>query len=186
MTTRPGRGFTLLEVMVALVVMIIASVGVVVGLMAASRELRVGQLRLHKATLLDASAQRIRLQNKVALTALGIAPPSTPPAQQAIGTGNWVKDPIPMAAGDLSTGAFFRMLPNGEFTQLPDSTATDCAPASLPKDVYCRERMIVLGGPTADAGLITAGGAIATVWFRVSRASEPPVLAVLSAEVIAP
>ena len=56
---------------------------------------------------------------------LAIATPATPPPQQAIGTGNWVKDPTPSVAGDLSTGAFFRVLPNGDITQLADGFAAE-------------------------------------------------------------
>src|SRR4051794_17182101 len=85
-------GFTLVEVMVALAVLLLASTGVFAGLFAASRELRLGQLRQHQGALTDASVQRVRLQSKAALLGLAVTPPATSPESLAVGAAPWTLD----------------------------------------------------------------------------------------------
>lgn len=181
-------GFSLIEVMISLAVMLAGSLGAILGLMAANRELREGQLRQYKMVLADASVQRARLRDKVALQNAAVAVSPLPSTVTAISAAPWAVDPTPVVAGDLSTGAYFEVFPNGQIRHLTASTtpavAANTPCNAVPEGVYCRELVLARGAPVAAPGPITAGGQATTVWVRVSRRGEPADSAVLSREVI--
>lgn len=144
--TARRRGFTMIEVMIALAILLIASVGALMGLMAAQSNLKTGQLHQYQAILVEAAVQRFRLADKQLL--LDYAnnlrsyppPPATggqanptaaqswviatsgDPTAQAVDSGPWGKDPWtgPPSADslDLSTGKFFRIMQSGEIKRL--------------------------------------------------------------------
>lgn len=190
-STNPRRGFSLLEVLVALAVLAVAITGALTGLLAASKELRQGQLRQHEMALVDAKLQRLRLSDKKRLLALALPSPATPPDRLAIGTPPWAPDPTPAGAdGDLSTGAYFRIRPDGELTLLTGlPPGTPCNAASLPEGSYCREVALTAGMPAdlgAHAGILPAGSSAVTYWVRVARKGEGRAQAVVHHEVIVP
>lgn len=146
----PEGGFTLLEVMIALVILLLASLGVAAGLLAASRDLRAGQLTQYRALLADARVQRVRLADKAALIA------------SASGTLAWVPDPLPAVAGDLGTGECYYIQPNGEIRTAAGS-GVRC----------CREVAVTQGSSVGAPGAIAAGAMMATVWVRVTCDDRP-------------
>jgi prepilin-type N-terminal cleavage/methylation domain-containing protein len=182
------RGFTLVEVMIALGVMLVGALGALTGLAAASRELREGQLRQYKMVLIDATSQRIRLQDKQVLISYATAAGTLPSTVTAISAAPWTLDATTLVPGDLGTGAYFKVLPNGQILQLDAATtpavAANTACNAVPQGIYCREVLVRAGGPVASPGAIATGASLATVWIRVSRMGEPASMAVTSREVV--
>ena len=166
------RGFTLIETVVALAVLLFASAGVFAGLLAASRELRQGQLRQHLAALADASAQRVRLQSKAALLGLAVAPPAAAPPSLAVGAPPWSADASAPVGLDPGTGAYFRVTPDGAISRAVDvlpGTACD----SVPPGVSCRETLVTRGPPRDAAVVLASGAQVLTYWVRISRKPAP-------------
>jgi prepilin-type N-terminal cleavage/methylation domain-containing protein len=193
---RRRRGFTLIEAMVALSVLAFASAGSLSALLVASQVIREGQLRQSKTVLVDAKEQRMLLADKKVLKTGAVAAPVADPATLAVGASPWAIDDSVPEAGDLGTGAFFDLLPDGSITprtSLTIVTAPSCASANIPTGTYCREVLIAKGLPpdkaastvnAAVATALTAAGAQAyTRWVRVWRKGEPEVRAVVSREV---
>lgn len=182
------RGFTLIEVIVALTITLMVSASVLLALLAASRELREGQLRQYKSVLVDASTQRVRLSDKATLISNAVAAGTLPSTVSAISTAPWTLDPTAVVAGDLSTGAYFSVLANGQISQLGPATVppvpANTACSAVPDGVYCREVVAMKGAPVAAPGAILAGAPVATVWIRVSRKGEPASMAVSTQEVV--
>lgn len=185
---RRQGGFTLIEVLLAMTITLLVSAGVLLALLAASRELREGQLRQYKSVLIDASAQRLRLSDKASLISAAVAAGTLPSTVPAISATPWTLDPTVQVAGDLSTGAYFSVLPNGLITQLNATTVPAVADATacnaVPVGVYCREVVAMKGAPVAAPGAILAGAPVATVWIRVSRMGEPASMAAMTQEVV--
>lgn len=187
-TRPPPRGFTLMEVLIALVVMLLGASGALLALLTASHDLREGQLRLYKTVLVDASLERARLQDKAGLVASAVSAATLPSDATAISASPWGLDPTTRVDGDLSTGAYFSVLPNGTIAQL-SASSTPAVPAStacsaVPVGVYCREVVTTRGAPVASPGAIATGASVATIWVRVSRRGEPSSLAAVGREVI--
>lgn len=197
---RHPRGFTLLELMVGMAVLLVGAVGALSGLLAAASALREGQLRLQKQALVDATLQRARLQNKEQLRNAAVAVAAAPdmPQLKAIGAGGWVMDPTPVVAGDLSTGALFIVRPSGVMRHCtaatepacPAGAITNCADADLPLGVFCREVHATRTAATfAPGGIVPAGSFVTTRWVRVLQQKPSAVAtdegAVLGHEVFA-
>ncbi|MFT3841397.1 MAG: prepilin-type N-terminal cleavage/methylation domain-containing protein [Myxococcaceae bacterium] len=133
-TQRRAGGFTLIEAMIAMVVLLVALVGALAGLISASQEFRAGQIRQGEMQLIEAKSQRMMLMDHTTgpagwpSTLQWTSAPQTstwPGGAGGIetmmpGTGAWVVDPDPpvcpgcSAAGgtdgvlDLSVGAYFK------------------------------------------------------------------------------
>lgn len=193
-------GFTLLEVMIALAILLVASTGALMGVMAATRDMRSGQLHMYQSVLLEASMQRVRLMDKFSLldTATAYTWSGTGPPGIALNTAPWQMDPNPVpssetggTARDLSAGALFRALPTGEIRRWPASGTppSTCTDSSIPAGTYCREIAVVQGGSVSSVGAIAGSGTqvskVATVWVRVVQVGEPIRNAVITREVVA-
>lgn len=191
--SRRAQGFTLIELFVAMAVLLIGSIGALVGILNASKDLRDGQLRVLANVLLEARLQRSRLQDKLALFNQGNATGSyTSPGVENTGLGDapWkMDDDLPSGgdSNDLGYGALFSVLPDGTIVRPTlASTPTSCASSAIPKGVYCREVVVTRGAPVSSPGDIIASSAqVATLWVRVSRIGDPIGLAVVTREVIA-
>ena len=188
--TSRRRGFSLIEVMVALAVLLVAGAGAMMALVAANQQMRDGQLRQLKMVLVEAKAQRMVLASKTSLTSAALAVQTVDPASVGVGTAPWSPDGTAMVAGDLGTGTVFEMRADG--TIIPWATApTNCATdAAVKTGQYCREVLVAKGLPpsAANTSITTA---IATTqpytrWIRVSRKGEPDYLAVIYREVFVP
>ena len=177
------RGSSLIEVIVALAVLALAASGALTGLLAANNDLRQGQLRQYKMALVDATMQRMLLSNKTQLRAAAVPLPAPPPVQLAIGANPWQPDTTAAIADDVSTGAYFRVLPNGEITHVTGiPPGTPCNSALLPEGSYCREVLLTTGMPVdlgTHAGIMPAAALPVTYWVRVARRGELPAIAVV-------
>lgn len=186
------RGFTLLEAIVALGILAIAILGSFAGVVYASRDLREGQLRQYKMILVDATAQRSLLGDKSSWSLLAVAP-GTPPNALPIGAAPWTVDPSPISGGDgvdagigdVGTGAYFTILPNGTMTRVTPKSPVPCDDPSLPDGTFCRELMLTTGLPSVDGGIPIPGSQQVTQWIRVSRKGDPPAMAVLNTRLMA-
>ena len=177
------RGFSMLETVIAFAILAVASAGALNGLLAANSDLRKGQLRQYEMALVDATLQRMMLSDKSSSVSSAVPPPATSPPLLPIGAAPWAPDPTSPSPGDLSRGAYFRVLPDGEIT--PDTTipaGTPCNAATLPDGIYCREMVLTSGMPAAlgaHAGIMPAQSLPLTFWVRVFRKGENPVNAVV-------
>lgn len=182
------RGSSLLEVIVALAILALAASGALSGLLTANKDLRQGQLRQYKMALVDATMQRMLLADKTQLQARAVALPATPPAQLAIGAAPWGPDTTSVVPGDLSTGAYFWVRPDGEITQITGIPAgTKCNAAALPEGSYCREVLLTTGMPVAlgtHSAVLPTTALPLTYWVRVARKGEVPITAVVHRKVI--
>jgi prepilin-type N-terminal cleavage/methylation domain-containing protein len=193
---RQQGGFTLLEAMIAMVVLLVALVGALAGLISSSQEFRAGQIRQAEMALIEAKSQRMMLMDHSA------GPVSWPsalqwtnaplsnswayqagPEFQAPGTNMWVVDPDPAQCPvgctvvgplDLSVGAYFIITPDGRIT--PDNTVTagtPCNDSSIPVTTFCRELVVGQGIETSSGNLAAQALPLNhtgyTVWFRVVR-----------------
>lgn len=181
---RRRDGFTLLEVIIAVAILSVGAIGAMMGMLAAARDLRAGQTRLHQQVLVDASLQRARLFNKAALyaTAVDVALAGDMPSMQGVGGAAWHVDPSAPAPGDLSVGALFVMLPNGTFapcnaTSTPACAAAppaSCLDAAIPVGVFCREVAVTRTGASYPAPASIASAYASTKWVRVVQRQPLP------------
>ncbi len=169
------RGATILEALIAALVIAFGMVAMMAALLAAAQESRQGQNRQSKSALAEASLQRLHLAEKGALyTAAGVMP-GTSPAQFAVGAAPWAPDPTFSAdALDFSTGAYFDVLPDGTITRINSaadprfSTPTPTCD-TVPVGVFCREVLLARGVPPGSGIALPAGSRPVTAWVRVSR-----------------
>ncbi|MFT3711744.1 MAG: prepilin-type N-terminal cleavage/methylation domain-containing protein [Archangium sp.] len=181
------RGVSILEVMMAMVVLAIALVGSLAALQRGLTESRLGQNRQQKVMLADATLQRQRLMDKTTFFNSTIEPdsstrfagpgfnarPGLDITTQAVGTGVWVVDPTTSAdPNDLSQGAYFNVLPDGTITRAAVTPGTKCN--LVPINTVCREMYTHQGLPfgatdVMGAGRLPAGTNVATTWVRITR-----------------
>ena len=166
------RGVSILEALIAMVVLLIGLVGALAAMQQGVIEARQGQNRQQKLVIADASLQRLRLQDKSNYfsMATAIPRPSSNVKTIAVGTGPWVVDPLVGDPLDFSTGAYFRIAPDGTITK--DATvAAGTACNAVPPGVVCREVLTHTGRPYTTFGdpAWPAGVQVATSWVRVSR-----------------
>jgi prepilin-type N-terminal cleavage/methylation domain-containing protein len=190
-----AAGFTLIEVMIALLIVATGSLGAILALLHAQDALHEGQVRQSKMLLIDAKAQRLKLLDKTLIQSgkAGMEPVAQPEVlpglkTRAAGSGSWSLDPTPAAAGssaelvaDLGGGAYFRV--DGSGTIHYDTTVAANTPcASVPAKVFCREILVTQGLPVT-VGTVSAGGTSLgdntallagtakpfTVWTRVTE-----------------
>jgi hypothetical protein len=140
--------------------------------------------------LADATAQRSMLSDKGGWGLLAVST-ATPPTQLNIGDPPWTVDPSPFVGGpdggigDISTGAYFRIYPDGTIQPFDLSPRVSCKDSSLPEGTYCREVLLTQGLPTLDGGTPPPGSQQFTQWIRVSRKGELPGMAVVQTKVLA-
>ena len=175
------RGFTLLESMIALMIVSVALAGTVAGFVTVDSQLRDAQLRQVKTFLLDAKAQRMMLEKKIDLASISTTwtPDPTQTIVNAINTP--IMRPNPDPDIDFSVGAYFAMSPAGEVQQLNMPAGTLCTATAVPAGSYCREVRATAGMP--GGGALPAGvswtslsPAVAptTYWARIYRKGENP------------
>jgi len=198
-------GFTLIEAMIAMVVLLVALVGALAGLISASQEFRAGQIRQGEMQLIEAKSQRLMLMDHTtgpagwpASLQWTSAPSTTSwtygsgPETMMPGTGSWVVDPDPpicptcaLNGGvngplDLSVAAYFTITPDG--TIAPDLTVTPgvpCNDSSIRPTTFCRE-LVVGNGIQNSAGNLASQALPVnhigyTVWIRVTRNGQQKV-----------
>ena len=163
------RGFTILETMVALMVLLVALTGSIAGLLAASRNITEGQMRQYKAALAEAHTQKYLLLRRDQL-GVSVTPTCAGPCgnldQDAIASAHWVVDgawSIPPASGVVTA----------------QTTPANCN--AVTAGWYCRE--VSLTAHLPDGTDPTQGKAF-TVWARVVRGGEPASLALVQREVL--
>ncbi len=200
---RRSSGFTLIEVMIALVVLALGIVGSLIAVLAAGKELKEGQTRQVRSLLGDASARRFMLASKIPNSTFLTPPPPaltaacpTPCSNLAISAAPWALDTTPIVAGDLSTGAYFRVFKNGEIERIDGSTnpavvaGTPCS--AVPRTIYCRELMVTrspapivtarsvwtAAWPPPASPAVPATSSIYTVWIRIAKGGDTPAEAI--------
>jgi prepilin-type N-terminal cleavage/methylation domain-containing protein len=151
--SKRSRGFSLIEVMMALTVLAVASTGALTGLIFASKQRRLGQNTSHGTILAERLLQRVKLANKqkimlAAQTYSGtgkvedVAASSSATVTGLGGTGSTSNPFIPTRVagtalgdltvpttenGDFSRGAFFKVDGTGvESRATPTGGATTC------------------------------------------------------------
>jgi|GEM_PF-3702580 prepilin-type N-terminal cleavage/methylation domain-containing protein len=196
---RSQRGFSLMEVMVALGVLAFASSGALAGLIFASKQFKLGQNSSHGTVLAERLMQRVRLANKqkiinAATTWTGSRPQSTAasvaPWVTASGNTTVLGNLSDDGSADFSRGAFFTVDGMGVEQRKTIAGINTCADmlttAAVPGGIFCREMAIVTTTtsctpgptcPTLGAALYTqglqSGTAAAEVLVRVWRKGEP-------------
>jgi prepilin-type N-terminal cleavage/methylation domain-containing protein len=196
-TSLRRRGFSLLEVLIALVVLIVGSLGAVTAMLASAKSLRAGQDHLHEQVLVDASLQRARLQNKQQLYEAAEVRAQTDPMPFALDAGQapWALDPSPTssAPGDLGSGALFLLASDGTFARCDANSSpkcpasiTSCVSADIPLHAFCREVVNTQTGATSTTPTAIEGAYAVTRWVRVLQRKENGVTnSVLGREVFA-
>jgi prepilin-type N-terminal cleavage/methylation domain-containing protein len=174
-TPHSARGFSIIETMVAMVVLAISLLGTLGALNRGATESRLGQTRQMKMMLADAALQRIKLQDKNTFFAGLPAQPTVNLSSLAVGASPWVQDPTSNGDPlDFSVGAYFNIQPDGTLVKLNIAGNPPCTDALVVVGTICREVYTHLGAPynatnaTLGAALPT-GARIATAWVRVSR-----------------
>jgi len=197
---RRSSGFTLIEVMIALVVLALGIVGSLIAVLAAGKELKEGQTRQVRSLLGDASARRFMLASKLPGSALQVAADAsllttvcpTPCTGLPIGAAPWTLDNTTFATGDLATGQYFRVFKNGEIEQITATTTPAVAAGTpcdaVPRTIYCREFMITrspapivtakstwtAAWPPAALAAVPVDANIYTVWIRLVKGGDTP------------
>ncbi|CAM4093412.1 type IV pilus modification PilV family protein [Corallococcus exiguus] len=186
------RGSSLLEVLIATCVLALAAVGAVMGMVAATRDVKDGQVLQGRRMLLEARVQRLWLASKMELANQAIPRPALFPADVALATAPWVLDPSTPQTGDIGTGAYFRVRPTGQVEPALDVPAgTPCTTVTpdtvLPRDVYCREVLVTQGLPRdlppAAQAMVPAGALPFTFWTRAYRKGDSLDRAIVHSEV---
>lgn len=212
MTTDTVRqqGFTLLETMIALVVLAVAALGALAGMMTASKELSASQARQYKTSLAEAHAQAyLFLANKQPLlaSAVTVTPPSPEPDQIAVGPEAtppspslpWQLDPTtpqevapattpPTFVDPMSAGAFFKVDALGHIVPIDTNVDSNVSAwtasrncLSAPVGTFCREIAVTTG---VEDTTVAPSGTAYTLWTRVTRVGDPPGSEVVHREVI--
>jgi prepilin-type N-terminal cleavage/methylation domain-containing protein len=173
------RGFSLIEVMVALAILAFVAIGALGAIIMASQNVRDGQLRQYKAALVEARVQLLMLADKTQLNSGSPAAnalygtlgsyPGQSLEKVAIGSSPWQLDPTPASTNALGTGPFFSVTEGGNIATV-SSGATSCADSTLKKGTLCREVALISGMP--DGSSPTSGTAY-TLWTRVIRVGDP-------------
>jgi len=187
------RGFTLLETMIALVVLGIAALGALAGMVAASRNISDGQIRQYKTALAEAHAQSLMLAPKSTLALSAVAPPTPPTTVDQLPLTDstvWKIDPSTHSGADanpIAYGALFTVTAKGDFAPLA-MAVPNCSDATIPAGTLCREVAVTQGFPDGTAaktvdGVPFAAGEAFTIWSRVRRVGEPAGEAVVHHEV---
>ncbi|MBL8912312.1 MAG: prepilin-type N-terminal cleavage/methylation domain-containing protein [Archangium sp.] len=190
-SSKSTRGMTILEVMMAMVVLAIALTASLAAMQQGNVELRLGQTRQQKLMLAQAVLERERLIDKDVFFTPATAYPAQPTSDLsalAVSVAPWVVDPVAASAdpNDLSTGAYFNITADGLITRATGIAAnTPCN--AVPVGTICRETFTHLGLPynsnagyvafNGPSGTLPAGSRVATTWVRVSRrpgATIPP------------
>lgn len=160
--------------MIAGAVLLVGLVGVLAAFQQAMIEARLGQNRQQKVMLADAVFQRTRFLDKMTFfTGLPARPVTNTMLTAPVGGGLWVPDPtINADPMDLSSGAYFNILPDGTITPIPPATiptGTSCA--VVPPGTVCREVFTHLGAPFGATNLNATlpSTQVATVWVRITR-----------------
>lgn len=195
---RSRRGFSLIEVMMALVVLAVASTGALTGLIFASKQFRLGQNTSHGTILAERLLQRVRLANKQKIitaaqtytgggrpenlvasnsTTATAANPWVPSSATSTVLGNLSDD----GSADFSRGTFFTVDGTGIEQRKTLSGITTCsamlaASYQVAGGVFCREFAITKASMLASAttsGTISATTNAAEVMVRVFRKGEP-------------
>lgn len=186
------RGSGILEVLISMSVLALAAVGAVMGMVAATRDVKDGQVLQGRRMLLEARVQRLWLASKAELANQAVTAPVLFPPQLALGTAPWQLDPSLPQAGDVGTGAYFRVRPTGQVEPALDVAAgTPCIAttpdAVLPRDVYCREVLVTKGLPRdlplAAQAMVPAGALPFTFWTRAYRKGDSVERAIVHSEV---
>ena len=179
-----ARGFSILETMIAMVVLGIGLVGALAALQRGATESRLGQTRQMKMMLAEAALQRVKLQNKNDYFTGLAAQPTSDITLLAVGTSPWVTDPsVTVDVNDFSQGAYFNILPDGTVVPITTIAAgTACNAAAIPAGTICREVFTHLNGPyhatnvwapgstaTVNSSAIPTATRVATNWVRVTR-----------------
>ncbi|NOK21966.1 PulJ/GspJ family protein [Corallococcus carmarthensis] len=175
------RGSGILEVLISMSILALAAVGAVLGMVAATRDVKDGQVLQGRRMLLEARVQRLWLASKVELANQAVPRPALFPPDVALGTTPWQLDPSAPQAGDVGTGAYFRVRPTGQVEPALDVPAGTACNAStpdtvLPRDVYCREILVTKGLPKdlppAAQAMVPAGSLPFTFWTRAYRKND--------------
>jgi prepilin-type N-terminal cleavage/methylation domain-containing protein len=187
-----GRGFTLIEAMIAIVVLLIGLAGALAALISAREQVRQGALRQAEMRLVNSKVQRLLIANRAVAGILpAAAAVASPPEQVGFGTAPWVVDASAPLGNDLGTEAFFTIDGEGTLTNVTcvaagtpagciDATTKNCASTGLPLGVYCRE---LRGGndlppqvaapaqsnSSLKANLGASSAIASTLWIRVTR-----------------
>ena len=178
-STRPSvHGFSILETMIAMVVLAISLLGTIGALNRGATESRLGQTRQMKMMLADAALQGIKLQDKNAFFNGLPAQPTVNLSSLAVGAAPWVLGPADSGdALDFSTGSYFNIQPDGTLVKLTALAGSGaCTPTNnlIPDGTICREVFTHLGAPynatfTTFSGALPTGSRIATAWVRITR-----------------
>lgn len=185
---RGARGSSILEVLIAMVVLAMAAAGAVAGMLSASRNVRDGQLYQGKRLLAEARTQRLWLADKSALIRDAVPYPASKPEDIPVGTTPWKVDTTAAVAGDPGSGAYFELDSTGTLKPATGIAAgTACNATAVPRGTYCREVLVTRGlkggvMPASNSALPPGSSAI-TVWTRVWRKGEDPSSAVVHSEV---
>lgn len=190
-----NKGFSLMEVLVALSVLAVASVGALSGLVFASKQFRLGQSTTQGTVLAERTMQRLRLANKQKIIAAAVAYTGRPEALDASAslTASASNPWVPTTGGatalgdlsndgssDFSRGAFFTVDGAGIAARATvPGAVTTCSTmlsnAAVPPGVYCREVAITSAATLTAArasGALTGTVAGAEVLVRVFRKPE--------------
>jgi len=179
-TTRRGHGFTLLETLISLAILLILIMGLLSAMGLALGNISAGQGQQYKAALSEATTQARMLSSRQPLVNAQNYPGAALDTYP-IDDDHWAVDPA---------GAFFTVTPNGEVKELDalNGAVKKCGDAEVPVGTYCREVGLVRGMPNGDVAPIAAFGGFApqayTLWTRVSRKGESPARAHVHREVI--
>ena len=182
-STAKDRGFTLLETLISLGILLILIAGVLAGMGLALGNISSGQGQQYKAALSEAATQARMLSRHQPLDSAQDYP-GAPLDTYPIDDSHWAVDPA---------GAFFKVTLNGEASRLDDvggdlNGVKKCGAAEVPEGTYCREIALVRGMPDGSTAPIDSFGGFSpqpyTLWTRVSRKGEAPRWAHVYREVI--
>lgn len=193
-------GFTMIDSLIALSLLLIALLGNFMALVQASKIIREGQLRQYKTMLMDAKMQRLLLADKSSLPnmvgGLQTISDTLYPPNVAIGSAPWVIDPsapdtsVP-GPGDLGRGAVFSLVADGEIQPIT-GTFSSCVDPTIPVGAYCREVLLHNRLPLATSAsnsslqnsLDGVGAQSSTLWVRISRKGDGSSLAVFERKLL--
>jgi prepilin-type N-terminal cleavage/methylation domain-containing protein len=164
-----ARGFTLLETMIALVVIGIAALGALSGLLSAKKEVKESQARVVKAAVADARLQPYALSRDRLISNPPVAKQAWPGPLAALpasatssGANPWMLDP---------GGSFFTWDNQGMVVPAATPAGVTKCDDAMPPNILCREVAFTAGLP-ADGGNPPGGGFAYTLWVRVWRGGE--------------